>query len=381
MKFDLSCAALVLALSVGVLLPAHDASAAAPTDTPPDTHTSENSLDWAGTYEGVAPCADCPGIETRLTLNRNGTYVLVSRYLERPAPPKTLEGTFAWQPGGSIIALDERGGSQRYQVREGSLAPLEPGAAPGASPPAYVLTRVPDPAGATREGLVKTLGDHRWHLISAVDADKRPIDALSLGDQRPLVLSFSDQRLSFEGGCNRIVGGFRIDAAGRLDVGRTASTNMACEPELMAVDTLIAGLLSKPLQIAVDTSASPRLQLVAASGETLVFAGEATPESRYGTPDLVFLEIAATDVACDRPLPGSTRCLQFRERKFDAQGLRVGVPGEWQPLSEPIEGFTHVAGTRNVLRVKRFTRPTSTPDAPANLYVLDLVVESEIMAK
>ncbi|HSH50375.1 MAG TPA: copper resistance protein NlpE N-terminal domain-containing protein, partial [Bacteroidales bacterium] len=33
-------------------------------DYPPDMHTSEISLDWQGTYKGVLPCADCPGIET-----------------------------------------------------------------------------------------------------------------------------------------------------------------------------------------------------------------------------------------------------------------------------------------------------------------------------
>ena len=27
----------------------------------PDLHSSQNALDWAGVYEGVLPCADCPG--------------------------------------------------------------------------------------------------------------------------------------------------------------------------------------------------------------------------------------------------------------------------------------------------------------------------------
>ncbi len=378
MKIELGSAALILALSACAQLPERVAPAATPTATRPDAHTSQNSLDWAGTYEGIAVCADCPGIKTSLTLNRDGTYVLVSSYLERPAPPTTVDGTFAWQASGNAISLDGRGGEQQYWVREGSLAPLERGAAPGASPPAYVLTRVPDHAGAS---LVQTLEAHRWSLASAVDSRNRPIEALSFSDQRPLVLSFSDSRLNLEGGCNRIFGGFRIDAAGRLDVGQTASTNMACEPRLMAVDTLIAGLLARPLQIDVDSSGGPRLHLVAASGETLVFTGEATPESLYGAPTIIFLEIAARDVECKHPVTGNTRCLQARERKFDAQGLRVGVPGEWRPLYESIDGFTHVEGERNVLRVKRFTRPSSPPDGPATIYVLDLMVESEIVAK
>ena len=44
-----------------------------------DMHNSRNSLDWVGIYEGVLPCADCPGIKTRLTLNYDGSYRLVTR--------------------------------------------------------------------------------------------------------------------------------------------------------------------------------------------------------------------------------------------------------------------------------------------------------------
>lgn len=35
-----------------------------------DIHNAENSLDYEGTYKGVFPAADCPGIETTLTLIR-----------------------------------------------------------------------------------------------------------------------------------------------------------------------------------------------------------------------------------------------------------------------------------------------------------------------
>ena len=42
-------------------------------------------------------------------------------------------------------------------------------------------------------------------------------------------------------------------------------------------------------------------------------------------------------------------------------------------------GFTHREGVRNVLRVKQFKGPASTDGVPSKLYVLDLVVESEIV--
>ncbi len=99
---------------------------------PADIHTSQNSLDWSGVYEGVLPCADCPGIQTRLTLNRDGTYELLTRYLERPVAPRTERGRFTWQAGGNTIALDA--GGQRYAVGEGRLSLLDPEGRPEWSP-------------------------------------------------------------------------------------------------------------------------------------------------------------------------------------------------------------------------------------------------------
>jgi uncharacterized lipoprotein NlpE involved in copper resistance len=83
---------------------------------PADSHTSRNSLDWAGVYEGVLPCSDCPGIMTRLTLNRDGTYERVTQYPGRQDAAETVGGRFAWQSNGNAVTLDERGGGQRYAV-------------------------------------------------------------------------------------------------------------------------------------------------------------------------------------------------------------------------------------------------------------------------
>lgn len=70
------------------------------------------------------PCADCPGIKTRLMLNKDGTYELRAEFLDRQVTPKTVRGRFTWHPSGNSISLDARGGRQRYAVREGHLSPL-----------------------------------------------------------------------------------------------------------------------------------------------------------------------------------------------------------------------------------------------------------------
>jgi len=343
---------------------------------PPDMHTSRNSLDWAGVYAGVLPCADCPGIDTRLTLGNDGTFELVARYLERPAAPRTERGKFTWQPGGNAITLDANGGGQQFAVGEGRLTLLDrDGARPGPQAPNRVLKLVPGKADAGG-GLLKTLEAHRWTLESATDAGNRRDDVLSPGGGRAFVFTFSGSAMNVSGGCNSLRGSYEINAEGKLQVGSMASTMMACEPALMKADTAMSALLAKPMRIDVLPGPQPQLRLVAASNETLTLTGQMTPEARYGPANLVFLEVAARQVKCNAPSGGETMCLQVRERQFDQQGLAVGTPGAFQPFFGSIEGFKHTPGVRTVLRVKRFQRSPVPGDASPSLYVLDLVVES-----
>ncbi len=343
-----------------------------------DMHTSQNSLDWAGAYEGVLPCADCPGIQTRLTLSRDESYELASLYLDREKTPRVVRGRFSWQPGGNAVTLDAQGGGRQFVVGEGRIALLEAGAAPAwPQAPQRVLKRV---AAAAEPSVRRTLESHRWTLTSATGAQGQRIDGLPAGAGRPIVFNFAEGQLNIEGACNRTFGGYQIDADGRLKVGRMASTMIACEPAAMKSDAALSELLAEPAKIELAPGTEPVLRLVTPANATLSFKGQLTPEARYGTPTRVFLEVAAQTVACKNPINGANTCLHVRERRFDAQGLVVGTPGAWQPFYDPIEGYTHQPGTRNVLRLKRFERAASA-GGPAFVYVLDLVVESETVPR
>ena len=91
------------------------------TDTVADTaHNSQNSLDWAGTYSGVTPCADCPGMKTDITLNSDSTYSLQEQYLEKEKTPRSFKGSFTWDEAKSIITLDAEGDHHKFKVMEGA---------------------------------------------------------------------------------------------------------------------------------------------------------------------------------------------------------------------------------------------------------------------
>jgi len=337
-------------------------------------HNSRNSLDWAGTYAGALPCADCPGVQARLRLNRDETYELSIQYLERDKAPSQVRGRFTWQANGNAITLGAQGGGRQVLVGEGRVALFDAGAM-AAWPQATQrqLTRLKSLAATE---LPRTLEAHRWTLVWAIDAQGQPIAGLPAATAREINFNFGAGRFNIEGGCNRLLSGFQIDAEGTLSFDRMASTLMACEPAAMKVDAALAEMLAQPLKSEVLVGTATTLRLTSPANATLFFTGQMTPEARYGQPTRVFIEVGATTVVCKNSLGASVECLQVRERRFDEQGLVVGVPGAWQPFAETIEDYTHQPGVRNVLRLKRFDRAPAGGGA-SFFYVLDLVVESE----
>jgi len=108
-------------------------------------HNSRNSLDWAGRYAAVLPCADCEGIDTVVTLRMDGTFTRQSRYLGKSDRVFTDTGSFEWDASGSAVTLlTKQGAAQAYKVGENQLIHLDQSGRPvtGALAPHYVLLKI-----------------------------------------------------------------------------------------------------------------------------------------------------------------------------------------------------------------------------------------------
>ena len=92
----------------------------------PDMHTSEMSLDFFGTYEGVLPSASGMGIVTIVTLNEDRTFEMSKTYLRGDSGEELLyEGNYTIEFG-EIVVLDLGNGNEMFfDLREGSLALLD----------------------------------------------------------------------------------------------------------------------------------------------------------------------------------------------------------------------------------------------------------------
>jgi heat shock protein HslJ len=213
-----------------------------------------------------------------------------------------------------------------------------------------------------------------------LDADGQPDSGPLAGLERPLELRLADGRLSSNGACNSIGGGYRIED-GRLHVDALAQTLRGCPQELLNADAALVERLEGTPRFALAADTPPTLTLTADDGRTLVFEGEATPETRFGSAGTrMFLEVAAKRESCSHPLIADMQCLMVREVRYDDAGVQTRVSEDWQPLYQEIEGYEHSDGVRNVLRLKRFDIANPPADAPSVAYVLDMVVESETVS-
>ncbi len=88
--------------------------------------TASVSLDWAGTYEGVVPCADCSGIQTTLVLSADKSYNLTVSYLGKgDGKPTSVHGGWSWKTGNIVMLNGENFGPDQFFVSEGYVEQLD----------------------------------------------------------------------------------------------------------------------------------------------------------------------------------------------------------------------------------------------------------------
>ena len=255
-----------------------------------------------------------------------------------------------------------------------ALAACTPSNPPVDPPPATTSV----PAARAPAGIdAKTLLASHWQLTGAVDSAGKRIDALFPDPTKPLQLDFTEGRVAVSGGCNQMGGGYAL-AGDRLSVGPLVQTKMFCGGgALMAADEAISQRLAGEGSLAAGEGGT--LVLTTADGDRLTFTGAPTADARYGGEgERVFLEVAAQRVACPHAMIPDHRCLHVREIAYDDSGA-VRKTGEWEFLYQEIEGYTHEPGVRNVLRLKRYKVPNPPADGSSIAYVLDMVVESEVV--
>lgn len=245
-------------------------------ENPDPVHNSRTSLDWAGTYSGTLPCADCEGIATRLTILENGTFTMNVQYLGRSDDGAVIEGTFVWEEDGNHIVLQGAGRPSVYQVGENRLWLRDPDGKPitGELAENYVLHRsegqvmgarsAAAPAGHPLEGTY-------WKLVEVMGKPVTPVEGRIPAH---MLLHAEDKRVAGNSGCNTFFATYELEATdGRISFSKAGSTMMACP------DMSIEQAFHKALE-QVDS------YLIAEDGRLSLHRGKMAPLMRFEAVDM-----------------------------------------------------------------------------------------------
>jgi len=189
------------------------------------------------TFEGVIPCADCPGIRQRIVLQPDGRFRSRMTYLERN---RSFNERGTWAVEGGTLVLTSRS-TQRWAIRDAAtLAMLDQQGQPIVSTANYTLARI---GGTNSAPLTRrlALAGPRWTLVKIGD---QAVTAAPDGRAPFLQFDAAVERFSGDGGCNRLAGGFK-QAGPALTIGPTARTMMACIGPAMETENRFAGALQQ----------------------------------------------------------------------------------------------------------------------------------------
>lgn len=98
----------------------------APSNPYAAVHAAQNSLDWAGTYEGVLARKNGTDVWTRLTLRMNGQYLLEFAPVGSfGGEGRTFHGAFQWIGDGNRVRLPDVADTPIFFVTEGRVVHID----------------------------------------------------------------------------------------------------------------------------------------------------------------------------------------------------------------------------------------------------------------
>jgi len=190
-------------------------------------HTSTNSLDWEGTYQGVLPCADCEGIDTTIILDRQMSCRMQTRYLGKDDTLFQRSGNFSWNDAGNTIVMtNTENAPAHYFVGENVLIQLDMNGnrIQGSLAEQYILTKTDSGNNARRSDLSL---NGRWQLIELMG---KSVNINPESNRLPEIIFDPDNyTISGFGGCNSFSGGYQITADNHITFSNIATTLMWCE--------------------------------------------------------------------------------------------------------------------------------------------------------
>ncbi|ALJ05482.1 hypothetical protein APS56_10290 [Pseudalgibacter alginicilyticus] len=189
-------------------------------------HTSEQSLDWYGTYKAIIPCADCEGIKTTITLHKDATYEMEEVYLGKNDKVFISQGTFKWRADGQEITLSDTD-RPNYFVGENTLFQLDVSGN-------KITGHLADKYTLVKNSIAFT--NTKWKLVKIMGQE--------VDNEKAFILFATEENHVFgNNSCNNFTGSFELKEGNRIVLSKLASTMMACPN--MEIENQFMSILKK----------------------------------------------------------------------------------------------------------------------------------------
>lgn len=222
-----------------------------------DMHNSQNSLTYQGSYYGLLPCADCMGMQFKLTIHNDSTYTTETIYLGKSDEVVEKEGRYNWDAfGKEIICRIDNKIVGRYKVEENRLVQFgQQGRLDGVTEARYILHKNPNP-----------IWNKLWFATS-LKGKKIAEKEIS-----PNLTFLPMGQVQGTGGCNQLHAKYSLTDTNEIKVGAISSTKKGCG-DLNHYDGELSEVLNQSASYKVEDKT--KLWLYNANGETLaVFEAE-----------------------------------------------------------------------------------------------------------
>ncbi len=173
---------------------------------------SKTSLDWAGTYLGILPCANCEGLKTMLTLKNDLSYTSQTMYLGKSDSIFHESGSFEWsKDGGSVILKNTN--QQQYKVGENLLFHLDKNGKQitGNLAEKYILNKEN-----------KRLTGKYWKLVELNGIKITEVN------RAPFIQFNTEKGVNGNNSCNSFQGSYELSEENKITFSPLATTRMAC---------------------------------------------------------------------------------------------------------------------------------------------------------
>lgn len=211
---------------------------------------------------------------------------------------------------------------------------------------------------------------YHWDLTDARNADGTV--ALEYFPKYPndttLRVTITPEYIGSYAGCNSAGANVAYDHGYLVRTPQSLQTMtlLGCRSD---IDAAMSRFFAGDMHVFVEPGSPPHLRLDA-GGTALMFVGDPTDETRYGSEgEVMYFEVAPHTVRCSVRGRPERDCLQLRLLRY-GEGMAEIVEGPWKVVYEPIDGFEPLDGVHMKIAVARFQPNDPAHDGSIPVYLL-----------